>query len=172
MREHTAASGAYNVLGRMLKQGGINLKLGSEDKVPGVGTTHVALCDLGFRQRPMKLGVMHRDEDGQVRLFVRNWVGGCGRGFPRLAFLYKERGAVLAEGKVALAPAKLTDMRKTYDIEMEVIRKNPRAILCLNPDCRNCRTDWEFSDTWLWVFRARRLFRRIFHPSSQAREHP
>lgn len=156
MREHTAASGAYDVLARMAESGGLNLKIGSEEKVAGVGTTHVVLCALGYRQKPLKHGVMYREVDGTIRLFVRNWVGGCARGYLNLAPLYRDGGAVLAEGNIGMAPAKITDMQRTLAIEMEALRENPRLILCGDPLCESCRIAWEFSDTSPLVFGMRR----------------
>ena len=50
-QNHTPDSYAYDVLRVMCETGGRNLKLGTDEKVVGVGTTHVAIGALGFHQK-------------------------------------------------------------------------------------------------------------------------
>jgi aminoglycoside 3-N-acetyltransferase len=143
---HTADSEAYDLLQRMSQLGGKNLKIGDDRVVVGVGTTHVAVALLGYQKKIMPKGVNYRDENGHVRLFRVNWSGGCGRGFNNFLPLYAERGAVLATGRVGNAESKLTDMRKTLEIELDVLRQDPTFFLCDDPWCFSCRATWPFSD--------------------------
>ena len=145
MYAHKPEAFAYDVLRKMAEQGGKNLKVGSDKKVPGVGTTHIAICDLGFIQEREKQGVYYETEIGEVKEFERKWVGGCGFGFSNLMPYYGEAGAVLAEGRIGNASGKLTDMGKTLAVEKEVLKEKPELILCNSPSCYDCRVSWSFS---------------------------
>lgn len=147
MSNHTPDSSAYDVLYNLTKMGGKNLKIGDDKVVVGVGTTHVAVALLGFKKkrRISPRGVNFIDEKGETRVFEVNWSGGCGRGFNNFLEIYKERGAIISEGFVGNAKSKITDMQKTLEIEMEVLKTNPRFFLCSDPLCFDCRASWEFS---------------------------
>ena len=141
---HTFSSHAYGLLKEMTFEGGKNLKIGDLEQVPGVGTTHVAICDLKFTQRRLPLGVYHH-QDGNLKFFIRNWVGGCARGFNKLIPHYN-RESILYKGKFGKADLLITDMRGTYESEMRIIADNPKSFLCDNPKCVDCRLSWEFSN--------------------------
>lgn len=145
MHAHTPDKNPYEPLRVMSEIGGWNLKLGSDEKVVGVGTTHVAIQLMGFKQKRSRAGINYRDENGEVKTFERNWAGGCDIGFANFLPMYHENGGVLSEGTVGEAYAKLTDMKKTLEIEMREMKKNPASFLCDRPHCRQCRTTWEFS---------------------------
>ena len=66
-------------------------------------------------------------------------------GFNNFIPLYREAGGILAEGKVGNADSKITDMKKTLEVELEVLKKDPTFFFCDNPGCRPCRIGWEFS---------------------------
>ncbi|MDK9700961.1 MAG: AAC(3) family N-acetyltransferase [bacterium] len=144
MERHTAQTGAYEVVNWMIEKGGLNVKVGDDDKVPGIGTTHVAILQLGLKQKTEDYGVNYLDADGQVKFFQRNWAGGCARGFINFIPLYEKEGAILATGHVGNAAAKMTDLKKTLEIELRVLRENPSFFLCDDPLCSSCRTSWEF----------------------------
>lgn len=144
MWNHTAASPAYAPLHEMAKLGAKHLTIGR--RVVGVGTTHVAQNLLNLRQANPPLGIRYRTLDGGTALFERNWVGNCGRGFPRFMQLYEAGGAIIAEGMIAAAHAFVSDMGKTLAIELEKLRDDPSFFLCDDPACTSCRLSWEFSD--------------------------
>jgi len=148
MADHTPESPAYDVL-KVLAQsaGGRNLKIGTDAKVVGVGTTHVAIDILGFHKNNPRLGVNYYDyETKQIKTFERTWSGGCGVGFNNFIPFYREAGAIKAEGKVGNADSKITDMKQTLEIELEKLSKEPTFFLCNQPTCRDCRLSWDFSD--------------------------
>lgn len=147
MEAHTEESYAYDVLRAMAESGvGRNLKIGTDAKVVGVGTTHVAIGLLGFHEKRRMAGVNYYDgATGTIKLFERNWSGGCAVGFNNFMPLYREAGAILSEGKVGDTDAKITDMKKTLEVEMEVLKKNPAFFFCDDPACEPCRLHWDFS---------------------------
>ncbi len=141
---HTAKSYAYDVLRRMAEMGAKNIRLGQADKVVGVGTTHVAIGLLGFQQKRLDYGVHYKSE-GNTKLFLVNWAGGCVAGFNKLLPKYKEIGAFLYEGKVGNADIIVSDMKKTLEWEISEGKKNPSFFFCNNPACIDCRLSWKFS---------------------------
>ncbi len=146
MSRHTPESYAYNALKEMAESGyGRNLKIGTDEKVVGVGTTHVAIGMMKFHQDRPPCGVNYRNGNGEIELFKRNWAGGCGVGFNKFIPIYRERGAILREGTIGQAPSKITDMAHTLAIELEILKENPAFFMCDDPACADCRLTWEFS---------------------------
>ena len=130
--DHTPDSYAYDVLKVMAETGGKNLSIGSN--VVGVGTTHVAIGMLGLKQVIPKTGIYYYD--GEVKLFMRDWVGGCAEGFGN--FMHHGN-----RGKIGNADSLLTDMRETLDIELSILKVDPTYFMC--GKCIDCRYSWEFS---------------------------
>lgn len=145
MENHTPDSYAYNVLKVLAETGGKNLKIGADGKVIGVGTTHVAIGMLNLKQIVPREGIYYVDEQGETKLFRRTWAGGCDRGFSNFVPLYKQSDAFINVGLVGEAETTLSDMKKTLDLELDTLSRNPAFFLCDNPKCTNCRYSWEFS---------------------------
>jgi aminoglycoside N3'-acetyltransferase len=145
MSAHTPISYAYDVLRVMAEQGGRNLKIGSEEKTVGVGTTHVAIGLLRLRQKRPRAGRAYVENGGRVVTFERDWAGACTKGFVNFMPRYRSIGAILSEGRVGLAQAKITDMKLTLEAELELLRKDPSLLMCDDPTCVECRLSWEFS---------------------------
>lgn len=145
MSKHNPESYAFDVLRVMAEMGGRNLKIGTDMKVVGVGTTHVAIGLLKFHQKRPRAGVNYRNEKGEIVTFERNWSGGCAVGFNNFIQLYQAAGAILSEGKVGHAESKITDMKKTLEVELEKLSKYPTFFFCDDPACASCRLSWDFS---------------------------
>lgn len=138
-------SAPYGFLRKIADLGGKNLRIGDLNKVVGVGTTHVAICELGFWQICVPRGIYYIDKQGEKRFFYRYWANGCPKGFNKLMHYYYDGGAVINEGKVGNASALLTSMSKTLEIEKRLFKQNPSAFLCGDESCLNCSFAWEFS---------------------------
>lgn len=147
MNNHGPDDYAYDVLRVMAESGGKNLKIGKDGKVIGVGTTHVAIGLLGFKQKYPKVGIYYK-EKGEDKLFKRNWSGGCEKGFSNFAPLYAQNGGILSKGYVGEAEAQLSDMKKTLDLELSILKEDPTFFFCDNPKCIECRYSWEFSNAF------------------------
>ncbi|MCK9602142.1 MAG: AAC(3) family N-acetyltransferase [Sphaerochaeta sp.] len=143
---HTPESYAYDILRIMAQElDARNLKIGTDARVTGVGTTHVAIGLLGLHQNRPALGTNYYDyATGEVKTFQLNWSGGCARGFSNFIPLYYSHGAVLSEGKVGQASSKITSMKKTLEIELETLTRDKTFFFCGNPRCTSCRS-WDFS---------------------------
>ncbi len=128
----------------MAKLNAKNLTIG--ENVIGVGTTHVAIDVLELNRKQTNKGVNYINEKGDIKLATINWNGGCARGFPKFIPLYKEKNGLINEGKIGNAKSILTSMKNTLDIEIEVLKENPKFFLCDNPACYSCRVSWEHSE--------------------------
>lgn len=143
---HIPESYAYEPLQWMSLMNAKSLKIGTDEKVAGVGTTHVATGILGFRKMERELGINYYDyRDGRIKLFKRNWVTICPPLFLKFVPLYYEQGAILTEGKIGEARAIVTSMAKTLQIEIATLRAKPEFVFCNNPRCYQCKVTWEHS---------------------------
>jgi aminoglycoside N3'-acetyltransferase len=140
--QFTKESKPYGFLKDISKLNGKNLRIG--DKVIGVGTTHIAICDLGFSQKYIPGGVFYID-NGKKKYYKHFWASGCNIGFNKLMPYYYDGGAVLGEGKIGEAFALLTSMKRTLSIEMELFEREPDAYFCNNPACVSCSFTWKHS---------------------------
>jgi len=168
MNRHKPESYAYGVLQEMVESGqGRNLKIGTDEKVVGVGTTHVAIGQMGFKQKRPRFGINYYNEQEEILTFERDWAGGCGVGFNHFIPLYRKHGCIISEGHIGQAPSKITDMAKTLRLELEILKENPKFFLCDNPACADCRIGWEFSDgsrTAVFYHKAVRKLKRFLKP--------
>lgn len=163
MSKHIPGSYAYDVLRVMAEIGGRNLKIGSDKKVVGVGTTHVAIGLLKLYQKRPRAGVNYRNKRGEIVTFERNWSGGCADGFNNFYPLYRAAGAILSEGKVGHAESKITSMKKTLEVELETLSKDPTFFFCDDPACVDCRLTWDFSTGSKLSTKYHRLKKRLIH---------
>ena len=142
--DHTSEKSAYEVLKKIAAMGGKNLKIGSDKKVIGVGTTHVAIVESKKRQLRPYLGVRFQSKDKQIKSFMINWSGACSRAIYELKNIYNTKPChILSNGYVGNAPAKLTCMATTLSLEKEYLKLNSKEFLtCSNKDC-SCHYTWE-----------------------------
>lgn len=163
MQNHGPENYAYDVLRVLAETGGRLLKVGPDDQVPGVATTHTAIWKLGLHQRRPRAGINYRNESGELITFERDWPAVCSDAYLRFMPLCREAGTFITEGYVGHAEAKITDMGKTLDFQVQLLSKDPLFLLCDDPVCRICRFDWEFSDGSLvsyWFHRGVRYLHR------------
>lgn len=170
--KHNVGSRPYSVLYEMAQNGGKNIRIGPESKVVGVGTTHVAVDILGFRQNILKVGVCYRDDKGKLKRFYHCWPTSCSEAFNKLIPIHRAQGGILKDGKVGNAEAVLSDMKKTLDIEINLGKSNPHFLDCGKPECHICQLNWEnsqgsFMDVLKTLLKQKR-YKRIFLITYQA----
>jgi aminoglycoside 3-N-acetyltransferase len=162
-QNHGPNSFAYDVLRIMAETGGKLLKVGPDDIVLGVATTHSAIWKLGFQQQRPRAGINYRNGNGELLTFERDWPGVCVEAYHRFMPLCREAGTFLSEGRVGHAEAKIIDMGKTLNLQIEILSKDPTFLLCEDPVCTICRLSWDFSDgspAAFWFHRALKYLRR------------
>ena len=147
-QSYTVESEPYGFLEEMANIGAVNLRIG--DKVIGVGTTHVAICKLGFQQKYIPNGIYYINADGEKCWYEHYWASGCYKGFNKLFPYYREGGAVIGEGKIGNANSMLTSMKETLRIEMDLFKKDGTAFFCKDPGCVNCAFTWRHSVYSYW----------------------
>ncbi len=149
---HQPESYAYDVLRVMAENGGKNLKIGTDEKVVGVGTTHVAIGELGFKQKRLDAGIWYYNENGQLQLFKRNWAGACHDGLINFLPFYSKNGGILSTGNIGKAECKITDMKKTLEMEISILKKDPSFFMCKSKFCTGCQLTWNFKKTNIGKF--------------------
>jgi len=159
---HNVSSMAYDPVYKLAQyKNSKMLLLGTVDNCPGVTTVHVAQNLLGMKNRTTgKYGVNYIDEDGNKKLYMNNYVGGCSRGFWKFYDHYRKARAA-SEGKVGNAHCMLANLKKTLEIDMEILKNDPGFFFCDNPLCYTCRVTWEHSRTPFIVFALRRLISKL-----------
>ena len=136
--------------------------IGCVESNPGFITVHWAQYLLGLALRMRRkgdYGVYYRKAD-EVKLFVADHRGGCSLGFGGFYPEYERRG-ILTSGRVGDAYSICATMRETFEIEEEILKKNPRFALCDDPWCRKCRTLWEYNRRDVPMYYVRHALRRL-----------
>lgn len=158
---HTDESYAYDILRIMALKGGKNLKIGSDEQIPGVGTTHVAIGMLRLKNRRPYLGVCYM-KNGKKTFFRRDWAGICPNSFNKFLPYYEKNGDIISRGKVGNADSMLSSMAGTLKTEYDILKKNPSFLDCGDPLCFECQLNWEFSRGTKTGFILRSLFHGKF----------
>jgi aminoglycoside N3'-acetyltransferase len=143
--EHNADSAPYSVLGKYAAMGAKNIRIGSSGKMTGMGTAHIAMEQLGWKQKVYRTGVTYL-EGGKFKCFYHDWTNTCSEAFNNMIPLYRKFGGIINEGKVGNADAILSYMQKTIDIDVEIGTQFPYFMKCQDPACRVCRLQWKDSN--------------------------
>lgn len=144
VESHNVNDDPYLVLEEIANLGAKNLRIGSKDKVVGVGTTHIAINNSKLRQKRPKMGLYYHKND-EIKLFENWWATGCEDAFNKIIDHFYGTDAVINEGKIGKADALLTNMKKTLEIETSLVEKNPKNLLCESSACAKCQIAWEFN---------------------------
>lgn len=145
IRSHNVKDDPYLVLEEMALMGARNLRIGSKDKVVGVGTTHIAVNKSNYRQKRPQVGIYYRNGKGELELFKNWWATGCEKSFNNIIDLFEGTKAIVGKSKIGNSEALLTDMNTTFKIELAAISKDPTLLLCGDKGCSKCYAAWDFS---------------------------
>ena len=150
---HTGRFMAYEPIHRLAQDDrGKMLTIGLVDAHPGFSTPHVAQNILQWENRRMgTMGARYRAPNGEIKLYVHNYAGGCSRGFGCFYPAYREHGAV-SEGKLGAAKAMLATLRKTLEVDLDILKRDPTFLFCDDRGCYSCRRSWDFyrEPWWSW----------------------
>jgi aminoglycoside N3'-acetyltransferase len=143
---HDATAPSFLPISRLVELDGKQLVVGCVDSSPGFTTTHWAQHQLGLSRRSLLVGWVgaYYEEGGSVRRFLRPDIGGCSRGFATLYAEY-ERAGLLRRGRVGDAASVCVDARPALALELELLRVDPRRVLCDDPYCLLCRGSWLYN---------------------------
>ena len=118
---HTEKHYAYDILKIIShEKNSFNLRIGPDNKVLGVGTTHVATGVLNIEKYEKNLGVLYEDKDKNKLLFKRDWIGICSNTLINLNYFYENNSNIeMKRGKVGGAKSLLTNMNQTLNEELK-----------------------------------------------------
>jgi aminoglycoside N3'-acetyltransferase len=163
IENHGPDSFAYDVLRVLAESDGKLLKVGPDDQVQGVATTHTAIWKLGLRQNRPRAGINYRNDKGTLVTFERDWPGVCADTYLKFTSLCRDAGTFICEGRVGHADGQITDMGKTLNLQIELLSEDPTILLCDDPICQYCRLGWEFANgsaVGVWFHRGILYLRR------------
>lgn len=146
LREHDEGKACFYPIKTLMDMSGKLALIGCVSDSPGFSTVHYAQLELGLSRKSIKSGKegVYFRKNGQVRLFTRDDVPGCSRGFHRFYGDYVKRG-ILKTAFVGDAFSICADADRAYKIEYDILSKNPKYALCDDPLCSTCRASWFYN---------------------------
>ena len=141
-KNHNKYSYAYDILKIMSEEkNSFNLRIGPDNKVLGVGTTHVATGILNVEKYEPKLGVYFKNFEDNYEFFERNWIGICTNTLIKLNNFYEENeNIILNRNNLGNTRAMLSSMRQTLNEELKLFKKNIDNLSCGDEYCFECFT--------------------------------
>lgn len=137
---HDETAGAYEPVRRIVALEGKCVLVGCVESSPGFTTSHLAEAELGLYKRiifPQLNSSYYRTSSGELKLFRRRDLGLCSRSFYKFYAHYVARG-ILSTGMVGAAYSILAPARQAYEVDLDILKKNPRFNVCDSPDCFCC----------------------------------
>jgi aminoglycoside N3'-acetyltransferase len=138
---HDERSGAYDPIRKIIELNGKMILIGCVESSPGFTTAHLAEVDLGLHKRiifPTLNICYYRADNGDVKLFKRKDLGGCSFTFYKLYGHYV-RKELLHQGYIGKAYSVLIEAQKAYEIDRNVLTRDPKFNICDTPSCFLCR---------------------------------
>jgi len=125
------------------------------------GTTHLAFTEMlkkyKYYQTRFLYGLYIKENDN-IKWQTEAISSFCIRGFCKIYDHLIYPNISKNESKVGNGYAIVTNMKETLEREREILFKNPKEILCDNPNCAKCRTSFTFSDLKSSRFLINQLF--------------
>lgn len=140
LNAHNHNSSCFYPMNKMLELDGKMILIGCAKSSPGFSTVHLAQEKLGLATRTIlkgRYGVYFEDQ-GKLSLFKRKDVPGCSMGFSNFYTDYIREGK-LRISYVGNAYSICIRARDAFEIEYNILKKNPKYALCQTPDCFSCR---------------------------------
>ena len=149
--------GAYDFCRRLIEMDGKILLIGMHD-YPGF-ITHLVEQDLKlYRQYWIRFFLRVQLKD---KVFKRLDPGGCSRSFGKLYNEYIKH-EILSVGRVNQGYSLSVSAKQAYDIDYEIVSKNPGFLRCHDSGCSTCRAYRWRSIHLIPFFILKKLVKRIF----------
>lgn len=114
-----------------------------------IGTTHVALTEGLIANnkfvRRAKYGIYYVNDKRQKKWCDVTSSHTCYRGFKDFFERRIKQDSVISEGTIGNGYAMLTDMNKSLNIERQILKKDPLAWKCSDPNCIICQVYYNYS---------------------------
>jgi len=154
---HDADGNCFGFVRRLIELDAPMMLLGCVHSGPGFSTLDFAQLELGLTTSRLinsKVGA-YIDTPNGVKWMERTDHPGCSLGFAKLYPHYLAADAV-AVGYVGRAYSMIGRSESMFEVDMRVVSKDARAMLCDNPDCLSCRANRSFNRRDIPMFLARR----------------
>jgi aminoglycoside 3-N-acetyltransferase len=141
LRGHDENATCFFPLEKLLIRDGKMILIGCLEDSPGYSTVHLAQDRLKLSTRTIfknRFGVYHQKENGTLSLFRKKDFPGCSMGFSNFYAHYMKAGQ-LKTGFVGDAHSALIKARAAYNIEYDLLKKDPTIALCDNENCEFCQ---------------------------------
>lgn len=164
---HDENSGAYEPIRKIVELGGKMVLIGCVKSSPGFTTTHLAEVDLGLHKRIIfpSLNMVYYRKDNEIKLFKRKDMGSCSSTFYRF-YGYYVKNELLTQGYVGNAYSIAIDAKKAFELDLEILKNNPKITICDNDNCILCRARrWDnLKDMPMYVikFIIPKIFKKVF----------
>lgn len=138
---HDENTGAYEPIRKIISLKGKMILIGCASSSPGYTTVHLAETDLNLHKKiifPWLNNCYFKNNDGKINLFKKKDIGGCSNTYYKY-YTYYVLNNILYQGFIGNAYSIMTDAKKAYEIEKEILIKNPKFNICDNPNCFQCR---------------------------------
>jgi aminoglycoside 3-N-acetyltransferase len=113
--------------------------IGSGKVSPGFSTVHYAQSVLGLSrlhvERYFNCGIY--EQDGLTKIYRFNDYPGCSAGFDKMYRHYINKG-MLTSGFIGGAHSIMLPAKDAFEVDLEVLKKNPNELLCDNFKCKSC----------------------------------
>ena len=158
---------SYSVTGKIIEMGGKNLMIGTIDKKNAPMAFHYTQECLGYTlKNPLKgLGqAFYKDDNGEIKIFTRKDYGGCSGGAYNL-YGSLIVGDAIRFGYIGKAKSALIDGKESFDIIIDVLKKNRRITFCDNKYCIDCYGNWHTNGLkaiWFYLRNINRFCVKLF----------
>jgi len=157
---HDKNSLSYDPVGKAVDLNAKMLLIGCVASSPGFFTVHYAQQALGLTHKRFlkpKRGVYYKDNNGEVKLFIKKDFGGCAKGCYKFYSYYVMDGG-LTTGRMGNANCIAMDGKRAFDVAYNILKENPRFALCDDPLCGSCRASWSFNKRDYIPYYLRKIF--------------
>lgn len=141
LADHDHTSLSYSVIGKIIKNQGKHLMLGTIDKKNAPAGLHYAQELTGITKTEPSVGLRQTyyiDQSGQRDIFTRWDAGGCsGGGYKMYEYLVGENAVKF--GLIGNSISALINVEKSLEIAISMIKKDRKAFICDDKNCRSCR---------------------------------
>ncbi len=136
-KDHDQNSSPYAPYSRLGKIRGKVLCIGIGDRIVALRHEPQYLAGL-LSMIPPSFGVKYRDDEGNIRLFIRKEEGGCTKKLPEFVPSLKKMG-IVKDGRIGQAYSTLVLAKDYLMVMTDVLKNNPELNLCNSISCLWCR---------------------------------
>ena len=93
------------------------------------------------------------NNEGLIKKFTRRSVGGCTRGGNKIIPYLKKEGKSIKIQKIGRSNSAIIDIKKSYDIFLNLYRSDNSFFRCENKNCKDCYGSRAYNDFYIlfWI---------------------